>query len=162
MIGGFGYLAAIPSPGKNLGEGRQYSSRCPQPGSSGALDTAHIEYRVEDRRVGVATDSYDAATDIVSKLDINTRSIDEIRKDLLTSRLWESPKDRDQRELRAKAEILEAIIGNLDGIVSASVEINETVSRAGGVLEADERPSSCSKPKIRGRSAPRPCRASGN
>ncbi|WP_254053757.1 flagellar biosynthesis/type III secretory pathway lipoprotein [Singulisphaera sp. GP187] len=130
-IAGFGYFAAIPSPGKNLGEGRQYPSDAVTR-ITRALEAAHIPHSVEDRRIGVATDRYEEATDVLSKLDINARSISEIRKDLLVSRAWELPKDKDQRELRAKAEILEILIGELDGIVSASVDIYKTPTKTGG------------------------------
>ncbi|AGA31458.1 flagellar biosynthesis/type III secretory pathway lipoprotein [Singulisphaera acidiphila] len=130
-IGGFGYWAAIPSPGKNLGEGRQYSTDAITR-ITHALDAAHIEYRVEDRRIGVATTRYEEATDVLSKLDINARSISEIRKDLQTPRIWELPKDKEQRELRARAEMLEVYIGELDGIVSASVDIFQTTTKTGG------------------------------
>ncbi|WP_406698729.1 flagellar biosynthesis/type III secretory pathway lipoprotein [Singulisphaera sp. Ch08] len=131
-IGLFVYLAAIPSPGKNLGEGRQYSADAIN-SITRALDVAHIEYRVEDRRIGVATDRYEEATDVLSKLDVNTRSIPEIRKDFQASSLWwETPKDKEQRELRAKAEILEAIIGDLEEIVSAYVDIDRTQTKTAG------------------------------
>jgi flagellar biosynthesis/type III secretory pathway M-ring protein FliF/YscJ len=128
--GGLGYLATIPSPGKNLGEGRQYSTDAIAQ-IRRALDVAHIEYRLEDRRIGVAADRYDEATDVVSKLEINHRSIPEIRKEFQVSRLWDSPRDKDERELRAREEILETIIGSLDGIVSASVVINRTQTKTG-------------------------------
>jgi flagellar biosynthesis/type III secretory pathway M-ring protein FliF/YscJ len=131
VIGGLSYLALIPSPGKNLGEGRQYP-KDDIARITHALDAAHIAYTVEDRRVGVASDRYEEATDVVSKLELNHRSIAEIRKEAHATGFWDTTREKDQRELWAKEEILEAIISNLDeDIVSAFVEILRSPTRTG-------------------------------
>src|SRR5262245_20280453 len=79
VIAVLGYLAASPSPGKYLGEGRQYPAD-DLARITRALQAQQIEYRVEDRRVGVAAARYDEAMETIAKLDLGPRTIAEIRK----------------------------------------------------------------------------------
>src|SRR5205814_1227786 len=94
-------------------------------------DAQHIEYRVEDRRVGVSADRYDDATEALAKLDLGPRAITDIRKRAQDSGLWDTLTARHERELSAQEEILEAMIGKLQGIASAYVTIHRASARGG-------------------------------
>ena len=130
VIGGLGYLTTLPSPGKYLGEGRVYSEDAIT-SITRALAAADLGYRVEENRIGVAADSYTEAMGVVAKLNVNPRSIPEIRKEAQTGGLWATPKEQEKRELRAKEEILETLIADLDEMVSAVVMIERTQTRTG-------------------------------
>jgi flagellar M-ring protein FliF len=132
VLAALGYLIASPSPGKYLGEGRQYPVD-DLAEITRALQSQQIEYRVEERRVGVAAARYDEAMEAIAKLDIGHRSVGEIRKKKThdSSSLWTTPAEKERLELEAKEETLEAMISDLDGVVSADVLIHRTQSRAG-------------------------------
>lgn len=130
-VAALAYQAATPSAGKYLGGGRQYPADDIAK-ITHALEVQHIGYRVEERRVGVAADSYDDATEVVAKLNLGPRSLADIRKQVEDgSTFWDTDKAKQERELHAKEQILEAMICKLEGIVSAYVTINRTTTRVG-------------------------------
>jgi flagellar biosynthesis/type III secretory pathway M-ring protein FliF/YscJ len=131
VVAAFAYQAAIPSAGKYLGGGRQYPADDIAK-ITHALDAQRIGYRVEERRIGVAADSYDDATEVVAKLNLGPRSLADIRKQVEDgSTFWDTTSAKQERELHAKEQILEAMICKLEGIVSAYVTINRTTTRVG-------------------------------
>lgn len=125
VVAAFGYLAASPSAGKYLGDGHQYAVDEIAAITRG-LEAQHIEYRVEERRIGVAADRYDDAMGVVSKLDLGPRTIFEIRKKSQDSEFWLSLTEKERLEFRKKEEMLEAMIRSLDDIISATVTIYRT------------------------------------
>ncbi len=128
-----GYVALpVPVGSALLRNGQKFSS-----GDilkvSRALDTQQIEYRVDDQgRIEVASDRLEDARAALAKLSIGPRSIDELSKDALAPHPWDDLWDREQRQVKAREEILAAMIRNLDGIVSVYVTLNRPRSR--GVL----------------------------
>lgn len=132
-LGAIFYVATLPAAGKYLSGGKQYSSdeiaRITR-----SLDAQQIEYRVVDGRIGVSSDRLDAATEVLSKLDLGPHSIAEIRKKSQVPgflKSLETVMEKERRELQAREEILETMIGNLDGIVTNYVTINRPRTRPG-------------------------------
>jgi len=132
ILAGVVYLTALtPTPGQYLADGRQYSADALELIYQ-ALDEARISYRVDDRRVSVATENYAEASALVSNLKLSPRSISEIRKSVQAFGIFDSLKSIEQREHQARVEELETMIGNLDGIITATVSIERSPSRSGG------------------------------
>jgi flagellar biosynthesis/type III secretory pathway M-ring protein FliF/YscJ len=90
------------------------------------LDKQRIVYRVdEDRRVEVAAEQVEHASELVAKLDLGRHSIDEIRDQSSTwNGFWESAQEREQRKQLAREKMIEGLIGQLDGVVWSLVSIN--------------------------------------
>lgn len=130
VLASVAYQAASPAAGKYLGEGRQYPNDEIAAITRG-LEAQQIEYRVEDRRIGVATDRYDDAMSVAAKLDLGPRTIGEIRKKNEDSPFWISLTEKERLEFRRQEEMLEAMIRSLDDIVSATVTIYRTRTRVG-------------------------------
>jgi flagellar M-ring protein FliF len=89
------------------------------------LDKQKIARRVDgQRRVEVAADQYEQAADIVAKLDLGDRAIDEILDESATSSIFDTPKEVEARQQRSQIKVIEKLIGQLDGVVSSIVSIN--------------------------------------
>ena len=90
-----------------------------------ALDKQRISYRVDDsRRVEVAADQYDQAADVVSKLELGQRPIDDIRKQSYMSSFFDLTSDKENKRQLYQEKFLEGLIGRLDGVVWSLVSIN--------------------------------------
>ena len=91
-----------------------------------ALDKQRIVYRIDDlKRVEVAGDQFDQAADVVAKLDLGQRPIDEIRDDSGSgSLLWDGPGEREQKEKLKLERMLERLISEQSGVLRAVVSIN--------------------------------------
>ena len=89
-------------------------------------------YQVDDqRRVAVPSDQRDQAETAIAKLELGPRLPGEIRDQLPAAQIWESPRDKEVRENQEQAKILEAMIGDLPGIVGSFVWINRPKPRLG-------------------------------
>ena len=92
-----------------------------------ALDAKHIHYVVDTRnRVQVAADSFDAATDVISKLGVGPRSLSDIEKWAAESGLMDTLDSKDRRKEQATNAALGAMIRRIDGVVAADVWITRT------------------------------------
>ena len=90
-----------------------------------SLDKQKIACRVDgERRVEVAADQYDQASDVVAKLDLGDHSIDEILGESATWSFFDTDKEREARQQRSQNKIIERLIGQLDGVISSIVSIN--------------------------------------
>jgi flagellar biosynthesis/type III secretory pathway M-ring protein FliF/YscJ len=88
-----------------------------------ALDKQRIVYQIdEQRRVEVAADQFDQAAEVVAKLDLGQRPIDEIRGDSSGS-IWDPPSEREHKEQLMREKILERLIGQQSGVVWSLVSL---------------------------------------
>ncbi|MDR3620937.1 MAG: hypothetical protein P4L85_16415 [Paludisphaera borealis] len=129
------YLAASAvAPGERsyLGAGRRYSSDDVHKIKK-TLDKLRIEYQIiDDRRVAVAANNLDAAGAAVAKLELGPRTLTEIRDEAAKDRSWlDSPRDREVREEREQAQVLESLINGLPGIEGSFVKITRPKQRIG-------------------------------
>lgn len=144
VVGGLslvGYLASssiLPAERVYLASGRHYSYD-DLVKITRALDAERVDYQIDDRRLTVAASSADAAAAIVAKLEIGPRSLDEIRGDASKGSLWESPRDRDEREQRERARLSETLINQLPGVVGSFVSVNRIKQR--GALRPTTKPT---------------------
>lgn len=105
-----------------------------------ALDRQRVLYHVdEDRRVSVPGDQREEAEAVIAKLDLGSRLPGEIRDQALAPSPWESPRDREVREHQEKEKILEAMIGELHGVVGCFVRLHQPRPRFG--LQSASKPS---------------------
>jgi hypothetical protein len=95
-----------------------------------ALDKQRIDYRVDDHRVEVAADQYDQAAELVAKLNLGQRTIDEIRTESSTFSILEGRDEREQKKQLSREKIIEQLIGRLDGVVWSLVSIHHPHSSA--------------------------------
>ena len=90
-----------------------------------ALEKQRIAYHIDDqKRVQVAADQIEQAADAVAKLDLGQRSIKEIRGDAGAASIWDGPGEREQKEKLKLEQMLERLIGEQDGVLSAVVSVN--------------------------------------
>lgn len=144
VVGGLsllGYLASsliLPAERVYLASGRrfQYDDIVK---ITRALDAQRIEHQVDDRRLTVPARSAEAAAAVIAKLDVGPRPLDEIRGDASKGSLWESPRDRDEREQRERARVAETLINQLPGVVGSFVTVNRIKQR--GALRPTTRPT---------------------
>ena len=144
VVGGLslvGYLAAslvIPAERVYLASGRRYQYddlvRITR-----ALDAQRVDYQIDDRRLAVPARFAETAATIVAKLEIGPRSLDEIRSDGAKASLWESPRDRDEREQRERARVSETLINQLPGVVGSFVSVNRV--KQSGLLRPTTKPT---------------------
>ena len=126
-----GSTALTTAESTYLGSGRRYGSE-DLVKISRALDRVRVPYQVDDqRRVAVPSDQRDQAETAIAKLELGPRLPGEIRDQLPTAQIWESPRDKELRENQDQAKILEAMIGDLPGIVGSFVWINRPKPRLG-------------------------------
>jgi flagellar M-ring protein FliF len=98
-----------------------------------ALEKQRIAYRIDDlRRVEVTTDQFDQAAEVVAKLDLGQRSIDEIRDDAGSASLWDGQDVREQKEKLRLERLLERMIVDQPGVLSAVVSVNRPRPQAFG------------------------------
>src|SRR5262245_45971093 len=124
-------LSLLPGGSRFLASGRSFSKDdlikvCR------ALDAKSIEYHCDaQRRVAVAADQFEQGAAALAKLDLGPHPLDELRtsSDWLSS-LVATPDEREQKRLLSRERILEAIINELDGVVSALVSIQYPRARA--------------------------------
>jgi len=122
-----------------LGSGRPYGSE-DLAKISRALDRARVPYQVDDqRRVAVPSEQREQAETAIAKLELGPRLPGEIRDQLPTAQIWESPRDKEVRENQDQAKILEAMVDDLPGIVGSFVWINRPKPRLG--LQPVSKPS---------------------
>ncbi len=96
-----------------------------------ALDKQLIGYHIdEQRRVEVAADQFDQAAAVVSKLDLGQHPLDDIRNDAGSGNIWDGPGEREKKEQLKLEKILERLISDRDGVLSALVSINRPHSSA--------------------------------
>lgn len=89
-----------------------------------ALQAQGLDYAIDGRRVVVPGRIADAAAAAVAKLDLGPRTLDELRNGSAPSSwLGESSRERDERVLRDRAKIYEAMIDELPGIEDSFVSI---------------------------------------
>ena len=139
LLAYLGSAALTTSESSYLGSGRRYGSE-DLAKISRALDRARVPYQVDDlRRVAVLSDQREQAETAIAKLELGPRLPGEIRDQLPTSQIWESPRDKENRENQDQAKILEAMISDLDGIVGSFVWINRPKPRLG--LQPVSKPS---------------------
>jgi len=144
VVGGLslvGYLASfsiLPAERVYLSSGRHYSYD-DLVKITRALDAQRVDYQIDDRRLTVPARSADAAAAIIAKLEIGPRSLDEIRGDASKGSLWESPRDRDEREQRERARVSETLINQLPGVVGSFVTVNRIKQR--GALRPTTKPT---------------------
>ncbi len=90
-----------------------------------ALAVKHIKpYADGTGRIGVASDQFYEATDVLGKLDVGARSISETLEWANQSNFLVSPTETERRHTMARQK--------LDGIVGANVTINRTRPSGGG------------------------------
>lgn len=98
-----------------------------------ALAVKHIKpYADGTGRIGVASDQFYEATDVLGKLDVGARSISETLEWANQSNFLVSPTETERRHTMARQKILGIMIRKLDGIVGANVTINRTRPSGGG------------------------------
>ncbi|WP_422928313.1 flagellar biosynthesis/type III secretory pathway lipoprotein [Singulisphaera sp. PoT] len=131
LIIAIGYVATIPTPGTFLQNGKQYAADDIAK-ITRALDAQSIAYRVEEGRIGVASDRLTETMAIVAKLGVDPRPIPEIRDESLKSGFFDSASEIERRASLAEEQTLETMIRNLDGIVSAYVKISRSRTRVMG------------------------------
>jgi hypothetical protein len=90
-----------------------------------ALDRQRIAYQVdEQRRVEVAADQFDQAADVVAKLELGQRPIDEIRGDSGGSIWnWDAPSERERKAQLTREKMLERLIGQHAGVAWSLVSL---------------------------------------
>jgi hypothetical protein len=126
-----GYLAApASSVGVALQGGRRFSID-DQRTITRALDARKVGWRIVDRRIEVAADQLGDAAEVVAKLAIGPRPIQEIRAEARQPSWWGGPAVDEKRELHGHEQILETMIRNLPGIVDAYVAIIRPRGRIG-------------------------------
>ena len=126
-----GSTALTTAESTYLGSGRRYGSE-DLAKISRALDRLRVPYQVDDqRRVAVPSDQRDQAETALAKLELGPRLPGEIRDQLPTAQIWESPREKELRENQDQAKILEAMISDLPGIVGSFVWINRPKPRLG-------------------------------
>jgi hypothetical protein len=104
-----------------------------------ALDKQRIAYQVdEQRRVEVAADQFDQAAELVAKLELGQRPIDEIRGDSGGS-IWDPPSERERKERLTREKMLERLIGQHTGVVSTLVSLQR--ARPAGLHRWTAKPS---------------------
>jgi flagellar biosynthesis/type III secretory pathway M-ring protein FliF/YscJ len=98
---------------------------------SQALDAKHLPFRVvDDGRIEVSADRLDDANDVIAKLEVGPRRLDDIEKRRAENwSLLDTPDDRLERAEKAHAERLAGYIQRLPGIVSARVNITRPRTR---------------------------------
>lgn len=137
-----GYLAAsalAPEGPTYLGSGRRYSSDDLLK-ITRELDKQRIRYTLlDDHRIVVAADAFDAAGAAVAKLEVGPRPLEDIRDAVGQASIFESPHDKEVREQRDKARVFERLIDDLPGVESSFVLINRSKQRVG--LRLVDRPS---------------------
>ena len=139
LLAYLGSTALTTAERSYLGSGRRYGSE-DLARISRALDRTRVPYQVDDqRRVAVPSDQRDQAETAIAKLELGPRLPGEIRDQVPTAQIWESPRDKEVRENQEQAKILEAMIGDLPGIVGSFVWINRPKPRLG--LQPVARPS---------------------
>jgi len=144
FVGGLslvGYLAAssiIPAERVYLASGRRYQYD-DLVKITRALDAQRVDYQIDDRRLAVPARLAETAGTIIAKLEIGPRSLDEIRTDGSSASLWESPRDRDEREQRERARVSETLINQLPGVVGSFVTVNRIKQR--GALRPTTKPT---------------------
>lgn len=144
VVGGLslvGYLAAssiIPAERVFLGSGRRYQYD-DLVKITRALDAQRVDYQIDDRRLSVPAKSAEAAATAIAKLEIGPRSLDEIRSGAAGASLWESPRDRDEREQRERARVSETLINQLPGVAGSFVSVNRVKQR--GALRPTTKPT---------------------
>jgi flagellar M-ring protein FliF len=95
-----------------------------------ALDKQRIAYKVdEQRRVEVLADQFDQAAEVVAKLELGQRSIDEIRGDSGGS-IWDPPGERERKEQLVREKLLERLIGEQKGVAWSVVSLHRAHSSA--------------------------------
>lgn len=88
------------------------------------LDEQRIDYRQDDHRIEVTADQFDQAAQVIAKLDVGRRTIDELRgPGGVWSLLLETTEDRRRREQLARERILESLINQQEGVVWSLVSL---------------------------------------
>jgi len=98
------------------------------------LQRKRIPCREDDRRrLLVAADSLIEANDVVAKLGVGVKSLDDLRQDLNKTTVFDSPGDKEARALQARGDYLAELIRRLpdSGIVDAHVDIQRRPTRMG-------------------------------
>ncbi len=96
------------------------SSRWPAPSTSSASfigSTTRSEWKL--RR-----DQFEQAAEVVAKLDLGQRPIDEIRDEVGLISLWDGLGEREQKDKLKLERMLERLISEQDGVLCAVVSIN--------------------------------------
>jgi flagellar biosynthesis/type III secretory pathway M-ring protein FliF/YscJ len=130
-----GYWATPSAPGRFLYGGKRFSQD-DLISIERTLNTKNIGFEVVEGRVEVASSDLTQAQEALSHLELGPNSIREIRKRSGESHLFESLWEREERIAQDREKILEAMIGNLPGVVSAHVFINRP--RTGSLRQAAE------------------------
>ncbi len=90
-----------------------------------ALDEQRIDYRQDDHRIEVDADQFDQAAQVIAKLDVGRRTIEELRgPGGAWSVLLETTEDRRRRELLGRERILESLISQQEGVVWSLVSLH--------------------------------------
>jgi flagellar M-ring protein FliF len=119
-----------PSGVRYLASGKRFSSEALITVGR-ALEKQRIAYRIDDlRRVEVASDQFEEAADAVAKLDLGPPSIEEIRKDSQSAGLFDGPIEREQKEKVKLERMLEKMISDQEGVLSAVVSIDRPRAQA--------------------------------
>lgn len=138
LVGYFAASSIIPAERVFLGSGRRYQYD-DMVKITRALDAQRVDYQIDDRRLSVPAKSAETAAAILAKLEIGPRSLDEIRSGAAGASLWESPRDRDEREQRERARVSETLINQLPGVVGSFVSVNRVQQR--GALRPTTKPT---------------------
>lgn len=98
-----------------------------------SLDKQRLAYRIDDeRRIEVTADQFDRSAEVVAKLDLGQRSIDDIRNRTTPWNVFEPKDEREAKKQRDREQILERLISELDGVKCALVSINRPRAPAWG------------------------------
>ncbi len=90
-----------------------------------ALDKQRIAYRIDDmRRVEVSADQFDQASDVVAKLELGPPPFGVIRDAAGSSSVWDGPGEREQKDKLRLEQLLERLISDQEGVLSAVVSVN--------------------------------------
>ncbi len=107
------------------------------------LQRKHIKYQVDEGRIAVETDQLDEANDLVAKLGVGERPLDELQNPPGGNTLFVDPKERDKRERSLRNQYLAGMIRRMpdSGIVAVQVEIQRKTSRIG--MQTVTHPTAC-------------------
>jgi flagellar M-ring protein FliF len=90
-----------------------------------ALEKQRIAYRIDDlRRVEVTADQFDQAAEVFAKLDLGPRSFEDIRNPADSASLFDGEREREQKEKLRLERMLERLISEQQGVLSAIVSVN--------------------------------------
>ncbi len=126
----WGASTLSPSGVRYLASGKRFSSESLITVGR-ALEKQRVAYRIDDlRRVEVASDQFEEAAETFAKLDLGPPSIEDIRKVSQSDGIWDGPIEREQKEKMKLERMLEKMISDQEGVLSAVVSIDRPRSHA--------------------------------